>query len=38
MPEDAVREIGGATEAWIAACRAGGDPVLKPTSKARCAA
>ena len=34
-PEAAVREIGSAIEAWIAACRASGEPVPKPTAKAR---
>jgi antitoxin HicB len=37
-PEDAAREIGDAIEAWIAACRASGDPVPEPTTKARQAA
>jgi predicted RNase H-like HicB family nuclease len=37
-PEAAVREIGDAIEAWIAACRASGDPVPEPTAKARHAA
>jgi predicted RNase H-like HicB family nuclease len=37
-PEAAVHEIGDATLAWIAACRASGDPVPKPTAKARRAA
>ena len=37
-PEEAVREIGDAVEAWIAACRAAGDPVPEPTAKARQAA
>jgi antitoxin HicB len=37
-PEDAAREIGDAIEAWIAACRAAGDPVPEPTTKARQAA
>ena len=37
-PEAAVHEIGDAIEAWIAACRAGGDPVPEPTTKARRAA
>jgi len=35
---EAVREIGDAIEAWIAACRAAGDPVPEPTTKARQAA
>ena len=34
-PEEAVREIGDATEAWIAGCRAAGDSVPEPTAKAR---
>ena len=34
-PEAVVRQIGDATLAWIAACRAGGDPVPEPTAKAR---
>ena len=34
-PEEAVREIGDATEGWIATCRAAGDPVPEPTAKAR---
>jgi hypothetical protein len=33
-----VHEIGDATLAWIAACRASGDPVPEPTTKARRAA
>jgi antitoxin HicB len=37
-PEAAVHEIGDAIEAWIAACRASGDPVPEPTAKARHAA
>ncbi|MCE3246729.1 MAG: hypothetical protein K0R41_554 [Geminicoccaceae bacterium] len=37
-PEEAVREIGDATEAWIAACRAAGDSVPEPSAKARQAA
>jgi antitoxin HicB len=37
-PEEAVREIGDATLAWIAACRAAGDPVPEPTATARQAA
>jgi antitoxin HicB len=37
-PEEAVHEIGDAIEAWIAACRAAGDPVLEPTAKAHHAA
>lgn len=37
-PEAAVHEIGDAIEAWIAACRAAGDPVPEPTAKARHAA
>jgi predicted RNase H-like HicB family nuclease len=32
-PEAAVHEIGDAIEAWIAACRASGDPVPEPTTK-----
>ena len=36
--EAAVHEIGDATLAWIAACRASGDPVPEPTTKARRAA
>jgi hypothetical protein len=37
-PEAAVHEIGDATLAWIAACRASGDAVPEPTTKARHAA
>jgi predicted RNase H-like HicB family nuclease len=37
-PEAAVHEIGDAIEAWITACRASGDPVPEPTTKARQAA
>ena len=37
-PEAAVHEIGDATLAWIAACRASGDPLPEPTTKARRAA
>jgi predicted RNase H-like HicB family nuclease len=37
-PEAAVHEIGDAIEAWIAACRASGDPVPELTAKARQAA
>ena len=37
-PEEAVREIGDATLAWIAACRAAGDSVPEPAAKARQAA
>jgi predicted RNase H-like HicB family nuclease len=37
-PEAAVHEIGAATLAWIAACRAPGDPVPEPTARARPAA
>jgi predicted RNase H-like HicB family nuclease len=37
-PEAAVHEIGDASEAWIAACRASGDRVPEPTAKARDAA
>lgn len=37
-PEEAVHEIGDAAEAWIAACRAAGDPVPEPAAKARQAA
>jgi predicted RNase H-like HicB family nuclease len=37
-PEAAVHEIGDATLAWIAACRASGEPVPEPTAKARQAA
>lgn len=37
-PEEAVREIDDAIEAWLAACRASGDPVPEPTTKARQAA
>jgi antitoxin HicB len=37
-PEAAVHEIGAATLAWIAACRASGDPVPEPTTKASQAA
>jgi predicted RNase H-like HicB family nuclease len=37
-PEAAVHEIADAIEAWIAACRASGDPVPEPTAKARHAA
>jgi predicted RNase H-like HicB family nuclease len=33
-PEAAVHEIGDAIEAWIAACRASGDPVPEPTKGA----
>jgi hypothetical protein len=32
------RHVGDATLAWIAACRASGDPVPEPTTKARRAA
>jgi predicted RNase H-like HicB family nuclease len=34
-PEATVHEIGDAIEAWIAACRASGDPVPEPATKAR---
>jgi antitoxin HicB len=37
-PKAAVHKIGDAIEAWIAACRASGDPVPEPTTKARQAA
>ena len=37
-PEAAVREIADATAAWLAACRAAGDPVPAPSAKAREAA
>jgi predicted RNase H-like HicB family nuclease len=37
-PEEAAREIADAIEAWIAACRAAGDPVPEPTTKAHQAA
>ena len=37
-PEEAVHEIGDASAAWIAACRAAGDPVPEPATKARQAA
>jgi predicted RNase H-like HicB family nuclease len=37
-PEEAVREISDAIEAWTAACRASGEPVPEPTTKARQAA
>jgi antitoxin HicB len=37
-PEEAVREIGDATLAWIAACRAAGDPVPEAGRQARQAA
>jgi len=37
-PEAAVHEIGDATLAWIAACRASGEPIPEPTTKARQAA
>jgi predicted RNase H-like HicB family nuclease len=37
-PEAAVHEIGDAIEAWISACRASGEPVSEPTTKARHAA
>ena len=37
-PEEAVREIGDATLAWIEACRAAGDPIPAPATKARQAA
>ena len=37
-PEEAVHEIGDASAAWIAACRAAGNPVPEPTTKARQAA
>jgi hypothetical protein len=33
-----VHEIGDATRVWIAACRASGDPVPEPATKARQAA
>jgi predicted RNase H-like HicB family nuclease len=33
-PEAAVHEIGDATLAWIAACRASGDPIPEPTATA----
>ena len=34
-PEEAVHEIGDATEAWLAACRAAGDPEPRLTAKTR---
>ena len=34
-PEEAMREIGDAPLAWIAACRAAGDPMPEPMGKAR---
>jgi predicted RNase H-like HicB family nuclease len=37
-PEEAAREITDAIEAWIEACRAAGEPVPEPTTKARQAA
>jgi predicted RNase H-like HicB family nuclease len=37
-PEEAVREIGDATLAWIEACRAAGDPIPAPATKTRQAA
>ena len=37
-PEEAVRKIGDATLAWIAACRAAGDPVPEAGRQARQAA
>ena len=37
-PETAVHGIGDATLAWIAACRASGDPLPEPTTKAHHAA
>ena len=37
-PKEAVHEIGDAVEAWIATCRAAGDPVPEPMAKARQAA
>jgi antitoxin HicB len=36
--EQAAHEIALAIEAWIAACRAAGEPVPEPTTKARHAA
>jgi antitoxin HicB len=33
-PEAAVHEIGDATLAWIAACRASGDPISEPMNGA----
>jgi predicted RNase H-like HicB family nuclease len=36
--EAAAHEIGDAALAWIAACRASGEPVPEPTTKARRAA
>jgi hypothetical protein len=32
-PEAAVHEIGDATLAWIAACRASGEPIPEPATK-----
>lgn len=37
-PEQAAAEIQDAIEVWIIACRAAGDPVPGPSSKARQAA
>ncbi len=37
-PETAATEVQDAIEAWIMACRAAGDPVPEPSSKARQAA
>jgi predicted RNase H-like HicB family nuclease len=37
-PEEAAREVVDAIEAWIAACRAAGDPVPEPKIKTRQAA
>jgi predicted RNase H-like HicB family nuclease len=37
-PEEAAAEVQDAVEAWIAACRAAGDPAPKPASKTRHAA
>jgi predicted RNase H-like HicB family nuclease len=37
-PQEAAAEVQDAAEAWIAACRAAGDPVPEPASKTRHAA
>jgi antitoxin HicB len=34
-PEEAIREIQDATDAWIEACKKAGDPVPEPAAKAR---
>ncbi len=33
-PEEAIREIQDAIDAWLEACRQSGDPIPEPTAKA----